>query len=204
MTRLRALPIDVRPRIGESAKGYIRRLARANHLRPSYLYQHLCEPPSYNGVLQPERLAQITDRPLTALTRALPELGTEGAQSRLPTTAPKREHVTGNRRIRLFAAIRRDADTGYSIRALAARHHVHRRTVRQALTDLAPPPRRKPPRRPKAIDHLQRHVDPLIEQGLSALEIWAEIFDNHDPTIGYSSIRTYIARRRQEADRARP
>jgi lambda repressor-like predicted transcriptional regulator len=42
-----------------------------------------------------------------------------------------------------FERIRRDArDEGTSIRALAARHGVHRRTVRQALADATPPPRR--------------------------------------------------------------
>jgi len=41
------------------------------------------------------------------------------------------------------AAIRRDARLeGLSIRELAARHGVHRRTVRQALADAVPPPRR--------------------------------------------------------------
>ena len=42
-----------------------------------------------------------------------------------------------------FERIRRDArDEGLSIRALAERHKVHRRTVRAALAD-AVPPRRK-------------------------------------------------------------
>jgi transposase len=47
-------------------------------------------------------------------------------------------------RVELFARIRRDARVeGLSVRALAARHGVHRRTVRQAL-DSAVPPERKP------------------------------------------------------------
>jgi lambda repressor-like predicted transcriptional regulator len=42
----------------------------------------------------------------------------------------------------LFAAIRRDVDReGLSIRALAGRHGVHRRTVRQALRSATPPAR---------------------------------------------------------------
>src|ERR1700731_4145282 len=46
-------------------------------------------------------------------------------------------------RVELYAAIRRDArreDLG--IRELAARHGVHRRTVRQALASPIPPPRK--------------------------------------------------------------
>jgi hypothetical protein len=47
-------------------------------------------------------------------------------------------------RMELFAQIRRDARVeGLSVRALAARHGVYRRTVRQALTS-ASPTERKP------------------------------------------------------------
>ena len=47
-------------------------------------------------------------------------------------------------RVELFALIRRDARVeGLSVRALAAKHKVHRRTVRQAL-ESASPPERKP------------------------------------------------------------
>src|SRR3954470_7535329 len=50
-------------------------------------------------------------------------------------------------RVEQFERIRRDArDEGLSIRALAARHRVHRRAVRQALADATPPPRKTPVR----------------------------------------------------------
>ena len=50
-------------------------------------------------------------------------------------------------RVELYAGIRRDARVaGLSIRELARRHGVHRRTVRQALTAAEPPPRRSPAR----------------------------------------------------------
>jgi len=57
-------------------------------------------------------------------------------------------------RAELFEAIRRDhRREGLSIRELAARHEVHRRTVRQALEDAVPPPRKQYPPRPRpAID----------------------------------------------------
>ena len=52
--------------------------------------------------------------------------------------------------VELFAAIRRDARVDeMSIRELARRHGVHRRTVRQALGAAEPPPRKRPaPSRP--------------------------------------------------------
>ena len=44
----------------------------------------------------------------------------------------------------LFEHIRRDRrDEGVSIRGLADRHRVHRRTVRQALRSALPPPRKQ-------------------------------------------------------------
>ncbi len=47
-------------------------------------------------------------------------------------------------RVELFEAIRRDHRRDEpSIRELADRHRVHRRTVRQALESAVPPPRRK-------------------------------------------------------------
>jgi transposase len=52
-------------------------------------------------------------------------------------------------RVELFEQIRRDREReGLSIRALARRHGVHRRAVRQALASALPPPRRRRERRP--------------------------------------------------------
>jgi hypothetical protein len=51
-------------------------------------------------------------------------------------------------RVELFERIRRDRWVErLSIRELADRHHVHRRTVRQALASAVPPPRKAYPRR---------------------------------------------------------
>jgi len=53
-------------------------------------------------------------------------------------------------RVELFEQIRRDERAGgLSIRELAAKHHVHRRTVRQALASPVPPPRKVYPPRPR-------------------------------------------------------
>jgi hypothetical protein len=60
---LRTLPIDVRPRIGESVEGYIHRLARANHLRPSYLYQYLCTLQHHSGTESQSSVSRWLPRP---------------------------------------------------------------------------------------------------------------------------------------------
>jgi hypothetical protein len=56
--------------------------------------------------------------------------------------------------VELFEQIRKDRRVeGTSIRELADRHRVHRRTVRQALALAMPPPRKPYPQRPRpAID----------------------------------------------------
>jgi hypothetical protein len=52
-------------------------------------------------------------------------------------------------RVELFEQIRRDRDReGLSLRALARRHGVHRRTVKQALSSPVPPARKRPEGRP--------------------------------------------------------
>lgn len=63
-------------------------------------------------------------------------------------------------RVELFEQIRRDRRaSGLSIRELAERHHVHRRTVRQVLASAAPP-RKRYPRRPRpALDPYAEVID---------------------------------------------
>jgi transposase len=57
----------------------------------------------------------------------------------------------------LFEQIRRDSRVeGLSVRALAKRHRVHRRTVRQALTSATPP---EPARR----RWQSRKIDPFVD-----------------------------------------
>lgn len=52
-----------------------------------------------------------------------------------------------------FAAIRRDFRVeGLSIRELAVKYRVHRRTVRQALASAVPPPRKTPARSSPKLD----------------------------------------------------
>lgn len=111
-------------------------------------------------------------------------------------------------RVELFEAIRRDARLEeLSIRALAERHGVHRRTVRQALAAAAPPARkasgvrgaeagpgqaadrrdaaRGPDRAPQAAAHCSAGA--------------ARLVDEHDVVdVSYASVRNYVARRRPQ------
>lgn len=109
----------------------------------------------------------------------------------------------------LFEQIRRDSRVdGLSVRALAKRHRVHRRTVRQALMSAVPP--EPAPRRWRA-----RKIDPFIDvidemlrddrdaprkQRHTARRILARLIDEHDAAdlVSYSTLRDYVANRRPE------
>lgn len=66
-------------------------------------------------------------------------------------------------RVEQFAAIRRDARVeGLSIRELAVKYRVHRRTVRQALASAVPPPRKTPARSSPKLDPFKLAIDAML------------------------------------------
>jgi transposase len=71
--------------------------------------------------------------------------------------------------VEVFEAICRDRRvSGMSIRALAERHGVHRRTVRQALDSAAPLPRKVPVRRSAQLEPLKAVIDEMLTADLDA------------------------------------
>jgi hypothetical protein len=77
-SQLASLPIRPRPAAGEPVSSYVRRLARANHLRPSYLHGCLTGPPDYLRAISPERLAIMSGRTAAVLERTLAGLARLG------------------------------------------------------------------------------------------------------------------------------
>jgi transposase len=106
-----------------------------------------------------------------------------------------------------FEHIRRAArEEGLSVRALARRYRVHRRTVRQALADAVPPARRTPTRLAPV---LGSHVDTVRgwlvadesaprKQRHTARRVWQRLLDEEGADVAESSVRALVARLRLE------
>jgi transposase len=110
--------------------------------------------------------------------------------------------------VELFEQIRRAHRLeGLSIRELADRHGVHRRTVRQALDSAVPPPRKDYERRPRpALDAWVTVIDGWLladrdaprKQRHTARRIWQRLVVEHGATLAEVTVSRYVARRRVE------
>lgn len=111
-------------------------------------------------------------------------------------------------RVEQFEQIRRDREReGLSLRALAERHGVHRRTVRQALESAVPPARRAPVSRPapklgkyrELIDGwLIADVEAPRKQRHTAKRIWRRLLDEHGVDVAETTVRDHVRKRRRE------
>ena len=111
-------------------------------------------------------------------------------------------------RVELFEQIRKDRRVeDASIRELADRHHVHRRTVRQALDNAVPPPRKGYPSRARpAIDAYAAVIDGWLladrlvprKQRHTARRVWQRLVAEHGAALSEVTVSRYVARRRTE------
>ncbi len=111
-------------------------------------------------------------------------------------------------RVELFEQIRRDRRVEkLSIRELADRHRVHRRTVRQALASATPPPRRVYARRTRpSVDPWVEVIDSWLledrnvprKQRHTARRVWQRLVAEHGASVAEVTVSRYLARRRVE------
>jgi transposase len=110
-------------------------------------------------------------------------------------------------RVELYAAIRFDWQRNQmSIRALADKYGVHRRTVREAIDSPIPPPRRSPPRRTLVLDGVRGVIDAMLVEDLAAprkqrhtaKRIFERLRAEHDARVSYSYVAKYVHWRRPQ------
>ncbi|MFN8030389.1 MAG: hypothetical protein U0Q10_08620 [Dermatophilaceae bacterium] len=92
-----------------------------------------------------------------------------------------------------------------SVRELAVRHGVHRRTVRQALASALPPPRKEYPARARpAIDPWREIIDGWLigdqdvprKQRHTARRVWQRLVAEHGARVAEVTVSRYVAARR--------
>jgi transposase len=110
-------------------------------------------------------------------------------------------------RVELYAAIRFDWQRNQmSIRALADKYGVHRRTVREAVASPVPPPRKSPPRPALVLDSVRELIDAMLAEDLAAprkqrhtaKRICERLRAEHDARVSYSYVAKYVHRRRPQ------
>ncbi|MFF9457346.1 hypothetical protein [Streptomyces flaveolus] len=113
-------------------------------------------------------------------------------------------------KVDLYAAIRRDARTGMSLRALMRKYGVGYETVQRALISALPEPRKKMRPRATRLDPYKPVIDAILKADLTAprkqrhtvKRIYDRLLDEHDAVdISYQMVRAYVAARREEIRR---
>jgi transposase len=111
-------------------------------------------------------------------------------------------------KVEQFAVIRRDHRIEeLSVRVLAKRHGVHRRTVRQALESVVPPSRKAPLRVAPRLAPFKTAIDEMLRSDLdapkkqrhTARRVLARLVDEYGATgLSYSTVRDYVRKRRPQ------
>jgi transposase len=110
-------------------------------------------------------------------------------------------------RVELYAAIRFDWQRyQMSIRALAEKYGVHRRTVREAIDSPIPPPRKSAVRASVVLDTVREAIDAMLVEDLAAprkqrhtaKRIFERLRVEHGAGVSYSYVAKYVHRRRRQ------
>ena len=113
----------------------------------------------------------------------------------------------GSKKVELFAAIRFDWQRNQmSVRSLARKYDVHRRTVRQAIASPLPPDRKVPVRQAPVREAVTGWIDEMLREDLAApskqrhtaRRVFERLVDEHDARVSYSTVAKYVHQRRPQ------
>jgi len=112
-------------------------------------------------------------------------------------------------RVELYERIRKDSrEEGLGIRALAAKHHVHRRNVREALASAVPPERKSPERESPALGPWTTIIRAWLvadreaprKQRHTARRVWQRLVGEYGAQVAESTVRAFVAQVNFELD----
>ncbi|MGC9436705.1 IS21 family transposase [Streptomyces sp. WG5] len=109
-------------------------------------------------------------------------------------------------KVELYAAIRRDHRAGMTMRELERKYNVAWRTVRKALNNAWPEPRKPLPPRPSALDPYKAVIDGILRADLDAprkqwhtvTRIFHRLVEEHGADVSYPMVRRYVADRKPQ------
>ncbi|WP_146063574.1 hypothetical protein [Streptomyces sp. SM11] len=193
---LAPLPINVRPRLGETTIHYVQRLARANHLRTSYLLWILSQPTRTRNLrLRIDRLAALSGRSVEILKITLadtdstqqPDLGPASRRwERIATTKAR------DRTFNIIGQMKNHASWSQStLRQISDTWKVPEWLVKRILSPRFP--NRAPVGRVLISEDHHSKLAALYEEGMTAAQAWYELIDNHDTWIKPSAVQHHFA-----------
>jgi len=112
-------------------------------------------------------------------------------------------------RVELYERIRKDSrEQHLSVRALSAKHHVHRRSVREALASATPPQRKTPERESPALGPWKTVIRAWLvtdrevprKQRHTARRVWQRLVGEYGAEVSESTVRAYVAEVNLELD----
>ncbi|MFE7400839.1 hypothetical protein [Streptomyces sp. NPDC057557] len=202
---LAPLPVRLRPHAGEITDSYVRRLARANHLKPSYLHCFLNGPPFWFGKPQLDRLAAVSGRSEESLDRALADASSPRGRIKPNPRTTRTELFADDPNLPLLIYI--DARRGHTIQDLALRHEVPRRLVRLALDTMQPPPRGVDRSYGGFDSDLIKDIRTMANEGLGPKQMWLRLMDEYEVSVSYTMLRRFVRQycpRRHNAAKGSP
>jgi hypothetical protein len=183
------LPIDVRPRLGETTINYVQRLARANHLKTSELIRILAPPPHTIGQKPAlKRVSRASGRSTEVLALTL----VDATPAHLPIwTKPDlrlRRHASLTRLgFDKTGLIKHEAGwSKQSLRQIARRWQVPLWLLKRILSPRFPNERPVP--RPAMHEDTYQRIKNHYHQGLTATQSWRSFLDDHDTWLTLTTV----------------